>query len=221
MFNLFKPRDDKKRKFDKRVLLKNDISILILDERWNALFKDTEKTEEIREYEKKLRELLKEEARLNTEVREVAARKKKHLDRIIQLTPEVFEKNNEQAKIEMQNCEKEVKQINGRLTEIEGELDTIPDKIREANLVLLELTVNSVYFKMRENQKRLKELEQLIEVTKKSLEEYIEEKGKLSEDDTDTYTYFHDLLGGEELEKLDKEYFGEVFEKKGSDGGTP
>lgn len=221
MFKLFKPRDDKKRKFDKRVLLKNDISILILDERWNALFKDTEKTEEIREYEKKLRELLKEEARLNTEVKEVAARKKKHLDRIIQLTPEVFEKNNEQAKIEMQNCEKEVKQINGRLTEVEGELDTIPDKIREANLVLLELTVNSVYFKMRENQKRLKELEQLIEVTKKSLEEYIEEKGKLSEDDTDTYTYFHDLLGGEELEKLDKEYFGEVFEKKGSDGGTP
>jgi hypothetical protein len=32
----------------------------------------------------------------------------------------------------------------------------------------------------------------------------------LSEDDTDVYSYFHDLLGGEELEKLDKEYFKEA-----------
>ncbi|NLD50660.1 MAG: hypothetical protein GX660_26250, partial [Clostridiaceae bacterium] len=51
-------------------------------------------------------------------------------------------------------------------------------------------------------------LEKLIKVTKKKLEEYIEEKAKLSEDDTDSYSYFHDLIGGEELEKLDREYFG-------------
>ena len=29
----------------------------------------------------------------------------------------------------------------------------------------------------------------------------------LSQDDEDIYSYFHDLLGGEELEKLDMEFF--------------
>jgi hypothetical protein len=33
----------------------------------------------------------------------------------------------------------------------------------------------------------------------------------LSQGDTDVYSYFHDLLGGEEIEKLDREFFGETF----------
>jgi hypothetical protein len=50
-------------------------------------------------------------------------------------------------------------------------------------------------------------LEGLIEETKSKLKEYIDEKETLSQDDTDIYSYFHDLLGGEELEKLDNEFF--------------
>lgn len=108
----------------------------------------------------------------------------------------------------MQNCEKEVNRINERIKKIESELEKIPDQIRETNLELLEHTVKSVYFRLREDRKRVKELEKLIESTKKKLEEYIEEKANLSIDDTESYSYFHDLIGGEELEKLDREYFG-------------
>jgi hypothetical protein len=66
-----------------------------------------------------------------------------------------------------------------------------------------------VYFKIRANQRRIKELEKLIEETKRNLEKYIDEKGRITEDDADIYTYFHDLIGKEELEKLDREYFGD------------
>jgi len=45
----------------------------------------------------------------------------------------------------------------------------MPERIREANLELLKCTMNSVYFKMRENQLRVKELEELIEKTRKQL----------------------------------------------------
>lgn len=133
------------------------------------------------------------------------------MDKIIKLTPDVFEKNDEQAKLEMHNCEQEIKHINERLKEIEEGLEINPDKVRDTNLELLEHTVNTVYFKMRENQKIYRELEGLIEVTRQKLKEYTEEKEFLSQDDTATYSYFHDLLGGEELEKLDREYFGETF----------
>ncbi|NLL06358.1 MAG: hypothetical protein GX270_11355 [Clostridiaceae bacterium] len=215
MFNplekLFKKGLQHKGKFDRKVLKKNNIHLLIVDERWNGLFKDTEKTDKIIQCEKKLRELLKDEAHLISEQKEVAKRKKVCMDTIISLTSEVFEKNDEQAKEKMNSCEKEIKYINKRMKEIEEELEIMPDKVREANLELLEHTVNSVYFKMRENQKRYKELEKIIKVTSQKLKEYTEEMEVLSQGDTDVYSYFHDLLGGEEIEKLDREFFGETF----------
>lgn len=58
----------------------------------------------------------------------------------------------------------------------------------------------------------MKELEILIEQIRNKLKEYIDEKELLSQDDTDIYAYFHDLLGAEELQKLDEEFFG----KKGA-----
>jgi len=152
---------------------------------------------------------MKEQSRLHAESKEIQLLKKKCMDRIMQLTPEVFEKNDEDARKEMQACEKEIKRINERAGQIEKKLEEIPDAIREANIELLEHIVNVVYFKMRKHQKRASELEKLIEETRSRLKEYIDEKESLSQDGTDIYSYFHDLLGGEELERLDKQFFNE------------
>lgn len=204
---IFKKKNTKN-KLDIKILRKNNISLLILDERWNNLFKSTEKTPEITEKEDKLKELLKFQSRLMEEVKEIAARKKDRMDKIIKLTTEVFDKNNEEAKKEMASCEKEIININERLPKIEEELENIPTLIKEANLELLEVTVNAVYYEIGFNQRRIKELEAYIEETRTRLKELIDEKEALSEDDTDIYSYFHDLLGAEELEKLDKIFFG-------------
>lgn len=209
MFPLFKKKTGKFG-FEKKTLRKNDISLLILDERWNKLFASTPKTPLIASSEEKLKELLKEQARLTAEAREIAAVKKKHMDRIMQLTPAVFEQNDEAAKKEMVFCEKEIKRINDRIKKIEEALEVMPDRIKAANLELLENTVNIVYFKIRNSSKRVEELEKLIEETRTKLKEYIDEKESLSQDDTDIYSYFHDLLGGEEIERLDNEFFGKA-----------
>jgi len=195
-------------KFDVGTLRRNDISLLILDERWNRLFANTPKTPEITRCEEKLRELLKEEARLRTEQKEIAAAKKHHMQKIVKLTTEVFDKGNEAAKEEMKNAEREIKRINERAKQIEGKLDEMPSRLRKVNLELLQLTVLVVYYKIRWNQKRVEELDRLIEETKTKLKEYIDERETMSQDDTDVYSYFHDLLGGEELEKLDRMFFG-------------
>lgn len=216
MFSIFKKRNNKPNKksnkkvnFDKKILRKNNISILVLDERWNSLFKNVEKTEKIIKLERELIELLKEESRLNSEYKDISVKKSKCLKRIVELTSQVFEENDEKARMEMEECEKNIKEINNRFKEIEKEIETIPDKIKDKNLELLESIVFTVYFKIRANQRRIKELEKLIEETKRNLEKYIDEKGRITEDDADIYTYFHDLIGKEELEKLDREYFGD------------
>jgi len=206
--NLLPWKSNKTKKFDTKTLRKNDISLLILDERWNKLFNSTPRTPAIERSEEKLKELLKEEARLTAEQKNITAVKKQHMDKIIKLTPDVFEKNDAEAQKEMQTSEREIKSINDRTKQIEEQLDLMPDRLRQANLELLELTVNIVYFKMRSSRKRVDELEKLIEETREKLKGYIDEKESLSQDDTDIYSYFHDLLGGEELEKLDREFFG-------------
>jgi chromosome segregation ATPase len=207
MFDFFKKTVRKSPKFDIKVLRRNDISLLTLDERWNSLFANAEKTPEIISCEYKIKELLKEQSRVFVESKDIAFLKKRNLDKIINLTTEVFDKNNEEAKNEMQACEKEIKRINERAVELEEKLEQIPEQIKEANLELLEYTVNIVYFKMRANQLRVKELTAFIEETKTKIKEAIDEKESLSKDDSDIYSYFHDLLGGEELERLDKEFF--------------
>lgn len=201
-------REEPKTGFDKKTLRRNNISLLTLDERWNSLFINTQKSEDILRGEEKIRELLKEQARLITESKEIQHRKKVLMDKIMKLTVEAFENNRDEAKNEMQACEKEIKKINERLLQLEQGLEKIPEQMQDANIALLEQTVNRVYFKMRENQRRVKELEALIEETREKLKLYIDEKESLSQDYTDIYTYFHDLLGAEELERLDKEHFG-------------
>lgn len=208
MFGFMK-RHEKRAGFDAKILRKNDISLLILDERWNSLFTTTEKTPEILKCEEKIREYLKEQSRLISESKEIAARKKELMDKILKLTTEAYENNNLKAKEEMQSSEKEIVKINERLKVIGEQIESMPGKIGEANLELLEHTVTLVYFGMKRRESRVRELVALIEETKGRLKEYIGEKESLAQDNTDVYTYFHDLIGGEELERLDEEYFGD------------
>lgn len=206
MWNLFNRKKVVPR-LDFKVLIKNDISLLTLDERWNGLFSNIVKTGSIIECENNIKELLKEQSRLITENKEIGLKKKECMDSIIKLTTEVFDNNNPEAQAAMQECEKTILGINNRIKEIEERLDGIPGEIRRVNLELLEHAVKLVYFSMRENQRRVSELDKQISETKELLMKLIDERESLAQDHTDTYSYFHDLLGGDQLQKLDEVYF--------------
>lgn len=196
--------------FDIKILRKNDISLLILDERWNSLFRDVDKPSEVLKCEEKVRDLLKEQSRLTAEEKEIIQKKKHSMDKIIQLTSKAYQPNSEEAQPaldEMQACEKEIKVINNRLEEINKRLEEIPNDIKLGNLELLNITVSLVYFKIAANRKRATELEKMILQTREKLKLFIDEKETLTKDGDDIYTYFHDLLGVNELERLDKIFF--------------
>lgn len=206
MRNIFKRKKDVQ-ELDIKVLFKNDISILILDERWNGLFKNIVKSAKLIDCENKIKELLKEQSRLTSEAKEIAIKKKEYMDGIIKLTTEAFDNNNEEARLKMQEYEKLIVSINKRIKEIEERILDVPKEIRQANLELLEQTVKVVYFSIRENQQKVTALDKEIADTREHLKKLIDERGLLAQDDTDTYSYFHDLLGKDELQKLDEIYF--------------
>jgi len=213
MFN-FRKKENKAVKFDKYVLRNNDISLLILDERWNGIFSFAEKTEDIIKAEEELKALLILQSKLLEEQKTAAARKKELVANILALTQETFENNNEEARSKMNECEQEIKAINERLTKVESELEELPQKLKEKNLELLGIAVEKVYFTLRTRQKRLEELENLITETREKLKDYIDEKETLAQENNDSYSYFHDLLGSEELGRLDKLYFDDKNDKR-------
>lgn len=206
MRNIFS-RKKPVRELDLKVLLKNDISILILDERWNGLFKNIVKTSKIIDCENNIKELLKEQSRLTSEAKEIVKKKKEYMDEIIKLTTEAFDNNNEEARLKMQENEKLIIAINKKTKEIEERLLDLPKEIRQANLELLEQTVKVVYFSIKENRQRVEALDKEIMQTREHLKKLIDERELIAQDDSDTYSYFHDLLGKDELQKLDDIYF--------------
>lgn len=202
----FLHKNKRKHRFDKWVLKKNNISLLILDERWNALFIDGVKPKTILKAEEKLRELLKEQARITSELESLSMLKKQLMAKILELTPLAFDKGDEDARKNMSDFETQIRQINEKTEEAKKRLEQLPEDIKKANIELLEHTVQEVYVKIASKRKRIAQLEILIEKTRQQLKQYIDEKESLSQQSDEIYSYFHGLLGKEELEKLDRIY---------------
>jgi len=197
----------KKIKFDIATLKRNDISILTLDERWNRLFKIIPINREIEKYQDNLNKLIGQEAALFQEQQNIEPEKKKHMNNIIALTQEAFDKNNEQAKRSLTESKQRIEQLNKRAVELEDELLAMKNKIRESNFKLLEETVRYVYNVMAKSKEREAKLEAELDLLKKRLKELQIQRQNLTTDWTEVYAFFHDLMGSDELTKLDKQFF--------------
>lgn len=198
---------DKTYKLSRGIIKRNDISLLILDERWNGLFANREKPEEIVRLEQELTELLKEQARLIARQKECFSEKNNLTQKAIDLTANILENKKRHTKLEIKKCWKKVKQLNKMLESIENSIKELPYRIRRTNFKLLECMINTVYISYRAEQRKREELDALIKQTHEKLKYYIAEREQLQEQEYRTYEYFHNLLGAEELQRLDEQYF--------------
>jgi len=190
--------------FDIATLKKNDITILTLDERWNKLFQVIPVSTGVKKHQDLLNRLLAQEAGLYQEKNNIEPEKKKLINTIMSLTPEAFDKNNEDAKLKLQESKQKIEVLNKRAAELEEELFVKKEEIRNANFRLLEETVRHVYSVMLKSRKKELQIEKEIDSLKKRLKELQTQRQSISTDWTDVYAFFHTLLGGEELTKLDQ-----------------
>ncbi len=194
----------KKLQFDIATLKKNDIVILTLDERWNRIFKIIPVSPGIKKLQDSLNGLLGKEASLFQEQQNVEPEKRKHMDRILMLTQKAFEENDEKAKQMLAESGEKIEWLNRRAKELENELYNMKDKIREANFRLLEETVRYVYGAMAKSREKEKQLDRELEIAKRRLKELQNKRSNLAADWTEVYAFFHDLLGPDELTRLDR-----------------
>lgn len=209
----------KKLKFDIATLKKNDISILTLDERWNRIFKIIPISKGIIKCQDNLNRLIAQEAALFQEQQNIEPEKKKHMNNIMALTQEAFEKNNDQAKRSISDSKLRIEQLNKRAGEIDDELLEMKNKIRESNFKLLEETVRYVYSVITRSRKKEAKIEEKLAVLKKKLKKIQEQRQNLLTDWTEVYAFFHDLLGSDELTRLDVQFLNQEVET--DEAGNP
>ena len=198
-------RPQKRIELDGDILRRNRISFLTLDERWNSLFVDIEKTPVIQKHEEHINNLLKKQAKLTNESKEIYTEKKRLLDRIMSLTTEAFDREDENARKEIDVCEMRVHEINQRGPEIEEELTGLVHEVKNANMELLENAVSHIYDGILKSQHRVAELETHIMELREHIQNSIEEREKVLESYNEAYQLLHGLLGAEQMEELDRQ----------------
>ena len=188
----------KERQDFKSALIGKTVPLLVLDQKWHRLFAVHGKTEEIKELELKLNNLLANQGRLNNRLKELKKLKGRLLDEIVQGMEGMDRKVEENKRL--------IDEINQKLDECEEELVDIPYQIREANDELMLLSMDYFYDKIRVNQTESAEIEAWINQVRIDLKKNIIRKQNRDINNREMYTYLHDIFGAEVINIFDIKY---------------
>lgn len=200
----WKKKSEENKSIDIIGMKKTRTPILVLDKNWHYMFPPGKKTQKMLDLEKQLNELLKEQGRLTNQQKDYKQIKKECMNNIVTLMEDVYENEDSKAKDDMIKSQRYIEEINEKADNIEKRLDTLPDEIKEMNNQLLNESVQMCYNEMKENRKRLKQLNLEISDLRQKLKDRIEEKTVKEEMIERTYTFLHNLVGPEVVNKLDK-----------------
>jgi chromosome segregation ATPase len=179
---------------------------LSIDERWTKLFVTIKMPPEIQKAEEEMNELIKKEAMLKNEQDNLEPQKRKCMNKIMSLIKEAFENDNETAKQKLKECKKEIERINDRIDNVLEDIEKLEDEMREANLELLNKSINYIFSTLKTNNERALEIKKElaeIEERKKLLGEELE---SISLDWTNYAVDLTELIGTDPVKEFEEVY---------------
>ncbi len=178
------------------------LPIVILDERWHRLFPEKDKTPRIIRLEKNLGELLKRQGQVTNDLKTVRKIKKSLMKEIIDNSDSERISEPRIQKLMAKN-QRLLREANDKLDALENEEAEIPEKIRNANILLMIEGVEECYRRIHQNYKDIKALGTLIDEMRTELKNNIVIKQDKEIKNTEIYSYMHDILGPEMMEVFD------------------
>ena len=182
-----------------------NIPLLVLDQKWHRLFAIHGKTDEIKEKEAKVNELLAQQGRANTELKKLKKIKNQLMDEIVQNMDDDDDDSAEREKKRLEN-KKLIDEVNEKIDEEEDLLLELPKEIKEVNESLMILSMDYFYSKLRVNQTEAKEIEDWIAQVRIDLKKNIIRKQNRTINNKEIYSYLHDIFGAEVLDLFDIQY---------------
>lgn len=186
-----------------RVIRAKQLPILTLDSRWHLLFPEPKKTTTIRRLEKQVNELLKHQGKIVQDAKGLKQLKRSLMQEIVLNMSESSGEIEAQRVKKLENSQKYIKEINDKLTLLDDELEQLPTKIREVNEKLMLESVSICYNQLRENKQQIIQLEEWIAEVRNTLKERVVQKQEMEEENTNIYSYMHDMLGAQVMEVFD------------------
>lgn len=177
------------------------IPILTLDERYNIVMPDKDKTPEIRKLEAKVNGLLKKQGKVTTNIKEV----KKIKARLMQdVVDNMDEDGSEAHQKKMNQTQRLLKEAKQKLEELEDRELDIPRELQEANKELLLEFIQVCYGRLHTNREDIELLDRWIKEMRVELKKKLVIKQEKELKNNNIYTYMHDLLGPDLIQKFDE-----------------
>ncbi len=191
------------------------IPIIILDPKWHELFPESAKTPAIRNYEKKLNELLKRQGKLVNDMKDLKKLKMKLMNQIVANMGDAANAEDERKRGKKQEAsQKMILDINAKLEDGNDELLDMPYKIREVNELLVVECLKYWYSLLKTNANDIQKLDSWILATREELKAKLIEKQEKEEINEKVYSYMHNLLGHDVINKFDNSFVREGSDTK-------
>lgn len=191
-----------KKEYIYNILKTKKLPIVLLDPLWHTA-KEHIQSGQIDKDEEQLQNLLKEQARLNTDYKEYTVIKQNFLKQILDLSGKVQE-TGDQGVVDELNClHQSTLGANDKLLEIEERLGEIDSDIEEKNKEIVSEMVAIGYSYIESYKLEAQKLEAEIEALRA---EMLRKTNKKKEDEAvlkDLYNYLHSIVGREHIEVLD------------------
>jgi len=126
------------------------------------------------------------------------------MNKILHISNELNENNNEAFLGPLKESQKEILHINQRIPLILEELEALPSTIDKENAILLKETVKRTYELINESKQEADDMQQEISRIREALMELIQKKVDVDERVNRLYSYLHGIVGVDEMDKLDE-----------------
>lgn len=193
---------------DESIIIKNKIPLLVYDQQWKKLFDNSDNKDIISAKEKLIEAIMKKDQLEREEVK-----LKKDKTHAMKMILGISNSINNENKIEnvdlLEKYKNKIESINERLDEISFELEKLYQEIRTLNFNLLKATVYYGYKDIKRKEKKLKKVNEELELIRERIKLLINEKYDCEEWINSAYSFLHGMLGRDEIERLDEKILEE------------
>lgn len=179
------------------------IPLVTLDERWLSLFSPEEMTEQMKELQYRMKELLKDQARAVENIKGYKRYKSQLMQEIME-NMEVDQSPIGKLKLrKLEQNQRIILDLNAQLQQSEEELSNLPYEIKDTNEELLIETTRVCFARLQTTGREINQIKSEILELEHQLSDLKEQQKKLEKVNRDTYLYMNDMLGTDMMRKID------------------
>ena len=176
------------------------IPVISLDNKWYKLMAGIDHTPEMNEKEKKLKDLLKQQGKINNELKSIRKKKADLMDKIVNVMDE------EDADTKHAEYSASINECNALIDKYQDELLDLPVQINEVNVALMLDTMEVCYDVIKEKTEKEKELDEWIAGIRIELKKNVVRRQECKIKIQQIYSYMHDVFGPEVIDIFDMQY---------------